>query len=64
MKKRVLKKWVKNYLCGESMLIFSFIAMINDFTFNGLLIIIGLFVKLFINILILSKYTNVLDMED
>ena len=63
MKKRVLKKWVKNLLCGESVIIFSFIAMIDDFTELGFIIILMLLLKLIFNISILSKYTNVLDME-
>lgn len=64
MKKRVLKKWVKDLLCVESIIIFSFIAMINDITFKGFLIVLFLFVKLYINLYLLSKYTNVLEMED
>lgn len=61
MKKRVLKKWVKNILSGESVIIFSFIAMIDDFTKLGFIIILMLLLKLIFNISILSKYTNMFD---
>lgn len=64
MKKRVLKKWVKDLLCVESIIIFSFIAMISDMTFKGFLIVLLMFIKLYFNLYLLSKYTNVLDMED
>ena len=63
MKKRVLKKWVKNLLCGESIIIFSFIATIDDFNELGFIIMLMLLLKLIFNISILSKYTNVLDEE-
>lgn len=61
MKKRVLKKWVKNILSIESVIIFSFIAMIDDFTKLGFIIILMLLLKLIFNISILSKYTNMFD---
>ena len=61
MKKRVLKKWVKNILSVESIIIFSFIAMIDDFTKLGFIIILMLLLKLIFNISILSKYTNMFD---
>ena len=61
MKKRVLKKWVKNWLCVESVIIFSLVAMVNDFTLLGLFIIMGMLLKLIFNISILSKYTNVFE---
>ena len=61
MKKRVLKKWVKNILSGESVIIFSFIAMIDDFTKLGFIILLMLLLKLIFNISILSKYTNMFD---
>ena len=64
MKKRVFKKWVKDLLCVESIIIFSFIAMISDMTFKGFLIVLLMFIKLYFNLYLLSKYTNVLDMED
>lgn len=64
MKKRVLKKWVKDLLCVESIIIFSFIAIISDMTFKGFLIVLLMFIKLYFNLYLLSKYTNVLDMED
>lgn len=60
MKKRVLKKWVSNLLCIESATIFSFIAMINDMTFIGFLILLLMFIKLYFNLCILNKYTNIL----
>ena len=53
MKKRILKKWVKNWLCVESIIIFSFVGMVNDFTLLGLFILIGLLLKLGLNINIL-----------
>ena len=40
--KRILKKWVKNWLCIESVILFSFVAMVNDFTFLGFFIILGI----------------------
>lgn len=61
MKKRVLKKWVSNLLCIESAIIFSFIAMLNDMTFIGFLIVLLMFVKLYFNVYILNKYTNILN---
>lgn len=61
MKKRVLKKWVSNLLCIESVIIFSFIAMLNDITFIGFLIVLLMFVKLYFNLYILNKYTNILN---
>ena len=61
MKKRVLKKWVKNILAGESVILFSFVAMVDDFTILGFLIILGILLKLFVNISILNKYTNIFE---
>lgn len=63
MKKRILKNWVKNVLCIESTLLFSFVAMVDDFTFIGFIILICILFKLLINIKILDKYTNIFDME-
>lgn len=63
MKKRVLKKWVSNLLCIESVIIFSFVAMINDITFIGFLIVLLMFIKLYFNLYILNKYTNILNEE-
>ena len=54
MKKRILKKWVKNWLCIESVILFSFVAMVNDFTFLGFFIILGILLKLFIMDLIIK----------
>ena len=59
--KRILKKWVKNWLCIESVILFSFVVMVNDFTFLGFIIILGILLKLFINISILNKYTNMFE---
>lgn len=59
--KRILKKWVKNWLSIESIVLFSFVAMVNDFTFLGFIIILGILLKLFINIRILNKYTNMFE---
>lgn len=61
MKKRILKKWVEKWLCIESIIIFCFVGMINDFTLLGLFILIGLLLKLGLNINILSKYTNLFE---
>lgn len=55
MKKRILKKWVKHWLSIENVILFSFVAMVNDFTFLGFFIILGILLKLFINISILNK---------
>ena len=64
MKKRRLKKWCEKYICGESLVLFSIVAMVNDFNFKGFIILILILIKLIINMNLLSKYTNVLDMED
>lgn len=64
MKKRRLKKWFEKYISIESMILFSFIAMVNDFNFKGFIILVLIMIKLLINIHLLSKYTNVLEMED
>lgn len=64
MKKRRLKKWFEKYISIESIILFSFIAMVNDFNFKGFIILVLIMIKLLINIHLLSKYTNVLDMED
>lgn len=61
MKKRILKKWVKHWLSIESIILFSFVAMVNNFTFLGFFIILGILLKLFINISILNKYTNMFE---
>lgn len=58
MKKRMLKKWVKNWLIIESIVLFSFVVMVNDITFLGFFIVLAILLKLFINISILNKYTN------
>ena len=64
MKKRRLKKWFEKYISIKSIILFSFIAMVNDFNFKGFIILVLIMIKLLINIHLLSKYTNVLDMED
>lgn len=64
MKKRRLKKWFEKYISIESIILFSFIAMVNDFNFKGFIILVLIMIKLLINIHLLSKYTNVLVMED
>lgn len=64
MKKRRLKKWFEKYISIESVILFSFIAMVNDFNFKGFIILVLIMIKLLINLHLLSKYTNVLDMED
>ena len=64
MKKRILKKWVKHWLSIESVILFSFVAMVNDFTFLGFFIILGISLKLYINIRILKKYTNMFEEDE
>ena len=64
MKKRRLKKWFEKYISIESIILFSFIAMVNDFNFKGFIILVLIMIKLLINIHLLSKYTNVLDIKD
>lgn len=58
-KRRILKKWVKNWLSIESCILFTFIGMVEDFTLLGFFIIIGVMIKLLININILYKYTDI-----
>lgn len=62
-KRRILKKWVKNWLSIESCILFTFIGMLEDFTLLGFFIIIGVMIKLLININILYKYTDIFKEE-
>lgn len=62
-KRRILKKWVKNWLSIESCILFTFIGMVEDFTLLGFFIIIGVMIKLLININILYKYTDIFKEE-
>lgn len=62
-KRRILKKLVKNWLSIESCILFTFIGMVEDFTLLGFFIIIGVMIKLLININILYKYTDIFKEE-
>lgn len=62
-KRRILKKWVKNWLSIESCILFTFIGMVEDFTLLGFFIIIGVMIKLLININILYKYIDIFKEE-
>lgn len=59
-KKRKLKKWLEKTLIIINTLIFSFIAMINDFNFKGFIIIIVLLLVFTFNHYLISKYTDFL----
>lgn len=64
-KKIYLKKWLEKTLIIINTLIFCFVCMVNDFTFEGFLIILGLLVVFGFNALIISKYGRILkELED
>jgi hypothetical protein len=61
MKKRLyLKKWLEKTLILINSLIFTFLAMINDFNFKGFIILVVLLIIFSFNGLIISKYGRLL----
>jgi hypothetical protein len=61
MKKRLyLKKWLEKTLILINSLIFTFLAMINDFNFKGFIILVVLLIFFSFNGLIISKYGRLL----
>ena len=64
-KRLYLKKWLEKTLILINSFIFCFLCMINDFTFEGFLIILGLLVVFGFNALIIIKYGRILkELED
>ena len=59
-KKLHLKKWLEKTLVLINTMIFGFLCMVNDFDFNGFLMILGLLVVFGFNALIISKYGRIL----
>lgn len=61
MKKRLyLKKWLEKTLILINSLIFTFLAMINNFNFKGFIILVVLLIIFSFNGLIISKYGRLL----
>lgn len=64
-KKIYLKKWLEKILILINAFIFCFLCMVNDFDFNGFLMILGLLIVFGFNALIISKYGRILkELED
>ena len=64
-KKLHLKKWLEKTLILINSFIFCFLCVVNDFDFNGFLMILWLLVVFGFNALIISKYGRILkELED
>ena len=59
-KKLYLKKWLEKTLISINSFIFCFLCVVNDFDFNGFLMILWLLVVFGFNALIISKYGRLL----
>lgn len=56
MKKRVLKVWLEKALFRFNLVLFIFLACVNDFTLAGFFVLVGMIGVLLINTYILDKY--------
>ena len=59
-KKLYLKKWLEKTLILINAFIFMFLAMVNDFNFKGLIVLVALLIVFSFNGLIISKHGRLL----
>lgn len=63
-KRRYLKPWIEKVLTIITMILFMFIAMIDDFELSAIGILVGMVALLVFNVHVLSKYGKGVWLED